>query len=191
VTPLISNQTTHVQQTNSSALNDDARVANHQVRILQTRGRSNRCESLLSGLKVLDTRAEFVAVNDAARPLVSQALISRVFHAAIDHGASGPAVPVALTIKQIEAPLPTPVVKTIARHTLVAMQTPQVAKLYDLAEAIRRCPIPFEQVTDDLQLLELIGIGAMLVAGEESNLKITTPLDLQIAKSILNDRRRL
>ena len=55
----------------------------------------------------------------------------------------------------------------------------------DLLDAFERCPLPLEQITDDVQLLELIGMPVMLVPGEERNLKLTTPLDLKLAEFLL------
>ena len=62
------------------------------------------------------------------------------------------------------------------------MQTPQVVRRTALLDAFGRCPIPLAQVTDDVQLIELAGGEVWLVAGEERNLKITTPADLRIAE---------
>src|SRR5580658_7654066 len=65
---------------------------------------------------------EWVAVHDAARPLVSQELISRTFQSALLHGAAAAALPVHLTIKQAVGPLPAPVKQTLRRDQLWAMQ---------------------------------------------------------------------
>lgn len=129
-----------------------------------------------------ESGAEWLAIHDAARPLVSQALIDRVFRAAFATGAAAPALPVHLTIKQAQRPLPAVVQRTLPRQDLFAMQTPQVVRRADLLLAFAQCPIELDQITDDLQLLELIDLPATLVEGEERNLKITTPLDLQIAE---------
>jgi 2-C-methyl-D-erythritol 4-phosphate cytidylyltransferase len=91
-----------------------------------------------------------------------------------------------LTIKQANGPLPAPVVKTLPRQQLWAMQTPQAMRREDLYNAFLACPIPLPDVTDDVQLLELIGKPVWLVNGEERNLKITTPLDLQIAQALFD-----
>jgi 2-C-methyl-D-erythritol 4-phosphate cytidylyltransferase len=128
---------------------------------------------------------EWLAVHDAARPLVSQDLIDRVFTTAEVHGAVAAALPVHLTIKQASGPLPAKVQRTLSRHELWAMQTPQVMRKADLLEAFERCPIPLDQVTDDVQLLELAGKSVWLIEGEERNIKITTPTDIEIAKTFL------
>jgi 2-C-methyl-D-erythritol 4-phosphate cytidylyltransferase len=65
------------------------------------------------------------------------------------------------------------------------MQTPQIMRRDALLAAFDRCPLPLDQVTDDAQLLELIGREVWLVPGDERNLKITTPLDLRVAEGLL------
>jgi 2-C-methyl-D-erythritol 4-phosphate cytidylyltransferase len=148
-------------------------------------GGENRAGSVRNGLDRVGPEIEWVAVHDAARPLVSQALIEQTLTAAQKHGAAVPALPVHLTIKQADGPLPARVQRTIPRQTLWAMQTPQIMRRADLVAAFANCPIPLDQVTDDVQLLELAGREVWLVAGEERNLKITTPLDLHLAREML------
>jgi len=151
-------------------------------------GGACRAESVRSGLLRVREGVEWIAVHDAARPLVSQQLIDAVLAAATTHDAAVvPALPVNLTIKQAAGPLPAKVVRTVPRSELWAMQTPQVMRCADLHEAFQRCPVPLEQITDDVQLLELIGKPVWLVPGEERNLKITTPLDLEIARLLLRN----
>jgi 2-C-methyl-D-erythritol 4-phosphate cytidylyltransferase len=166
----------------------DAELRDHP-RVMACAGGSSRAQSVLNALRRVPDEVEWVAVHDAARPLVSQALIDRVFAAAIEHGAAIPALPVKLTIKEAHGPLPAKVQRTIPRRDLWEMQTPQVMRRADLLEAYERCPIPLDQVTDDAQLLELVGKEVWLVTGEEQNLKITTPLDLKIADMLLNENR--
>jgi 2-C-methyl-D-erythritol 4-phosphate cytidylyltransferase len=145
-------------------------------------GGASRAESVLAALRAVPEQFEWVAVHDAARPLVSQALISRAFDAARQHGAAVPALPVTLTVKQAHGPLPARVERTVPRHQLWAMQTPQVMRRDDLLRAFESCPMPLAEITDDAQLLELAGREVWLVDGEERNLKITTAADLRIAE---------
>lgn len=154
-------------------------------RICFTPGGESRAHSVRRALEQTPADIHWVAIHDAARPLVSAELIERVFRAAQEHGAAAPALPVALTIKQANGPLPAPVERTLPRQTLWAMQTPQIMRRDDLLSAYARCPIPLEQVTDDAQLLELVGQSVWLVAGEERNLKITTRMDIAIAQMLL------
>ena len=148
-------------------------------------GGNCRAESVRAALLACAASIEWVAVHDAARPLISQDLISRAFQAGLEHGAAAAALPVHLTIKQAAGPLPAPVQKTLRRDELWSMQTPQVMRRRDLLDAFDACPLPLDQVTDDLQLLEQAGKPVWLVLGEERNIKITTPIDLQIAHALL------
>jgi 2-C-methyl-D-erythritol 4-phosphate cytidylyltransferase len=153
-------------------------------------GGACRAECVRSGLRMIPERVEWVAVHDAARPLVSQELIDHVFAAAQEHGAAVPALPVNFTVKEATAPLPARVKRTVPRQELWGMQTPQVMRRADLADAFARCPTALDQVTDDVQLLELAGKEVWLVSGEECNLKITTPIDLILARALLQDSLR-
>ena len=108
--------------------------------------------------------------------------------AAVRHGAAVPATPVSLTIKEAEGPLPAKVVRTLPRARLWAMQTPQVMRRDDLLaafDAYGARGLPWEGVTDDVQLLELAGHDVWLVEGEERNLKVTTAQDLRLAGALL------
>jgi 2-C-methyl-D-erythritol 4-phosphate cytidylyltransferase len=144
-------------------------------------GGPSRAHSVWEALKRVPVDVEWVAVHDAARPLISTQLIDQTLAAAMQYGAAVPALPAALTIKQATGPLPAQVERTLLRHSLWAMQTPQIMRRTDLLEAFAKCPIPLDQVTDDVQLLELIGKPVWLIPGEEKNLKVTTGVDLVIA----------
>jgi 2-C-methyl-D-erythritol 4-phosphate cytidylyltransferase len=168
----------------STALGDFAR----DPRVRFCTGGASRAESVRNALQNIGAELDWVAVHDAARPLVSQTLIDRTFAAARKYGAAVPALPVSLTIKEAEGPLPAKVLRTVPRQKLWAMQTPQVMRRDALEAAFARCPLPLDQVTDDVQLLELAGQEVWLVDGEEQNLKITTAADLHLAELMLGNR---
>src|SRR5690606_24706609 len=139
-------------------------------------GGAHRAESVRNGLAALaEVAPTFVAVHDAARPAVSRWLIDRVFEAARREGASVPGLPVTDTVKEVREGLS---VRTLRRADLVAVQTPQAMRRDWLAEAFARCPLSLEEVTDDVQLLELAGYPVRVVEGEPENLKMTRPEDL-------------
>lgn len=150
-------------------------------RITFCRGGATRAHSVLAALERVSREIEWVAVHDAARPLVSAGLIEQTLAAARQYGSAVPALPAALTIKQATGPLPAQVERTLLRDALWAMQTPQIMPRVDLLDAFAKCPIPLDQVTDDVQLLELIGKPVWLIPGEEKNLKVTTAIDMVIA----------
>ncbi len=146
-------------------------------------GGASRAQSVWNALKLVPAEVEWVAIHDAARPLVSMDLIDRLFATAIERNtAVAPAMPVSLTIKQATGPLPAVVEKTVPRQQLWAMQTPQIIQRAALLRAFENCPIPLDEVTDDVQLIELAGGEVVLVDGDERNLKITTAIDLKIAE---------
>lgn len=151
-------------------------------RVRLCEGGPSRAESVRNALREVPAGVEWVAVHDAARPLVSNTLIDRTLDAAGRYGAAVPALPVVPTIKQADGPLPAKVQRTVPRHTLWGVQTPQVVRRAALELAYARCPLPLHRVTDEAQLLELSGQDVWLVAGEERNLKITTPDDLRVAR---------
>ena len=146
-------------------------------------GGATRAESAKNG--VLAAAGEIVAVHDAARPFVSQAVIAAALAAAARCGAAAPAVPVKDTIKQAArgdgktVPDNCLVKNTPDRSTLYAVQTPQcfdraayLAALEELDEEKARL------VTDDCSLFELTGRPVQLTQGDYANLKITTREDL-------------
>ncbi len=150
-------------------------------------GGATRAHSVASALKRVDPRSDWLAIHDAARPLVSQDLINRTLALADQHGAAVPALPVHLTIKQATGPLPAKVERTVPRQQLWAMQTPQVMRRAALIDAFDRCMISLDQITDDAQLLEAIGQSVWLLNGDDRNIKITTSLDLTLAEAIIRE----
>jgi 2-C-methyl-D-erythritol 4-phosphate cytidylyltransferase len=162
----------------------------NDARVTTCPGGASRAESVKNGLLFVrgdgaiypEKQVQWVAVHDAARPLIAQGLIDATLDAAVEYGAAAPALPVALTIKEARGPLPAKVERTVPRQNLWAMQTPQIVRVSDLAEAFEKCPVPLDEVTDDVQLLELAGKSVWLVEGDERNLKITTQLDLRLAE---------
>lgn len=154
-------------------------------RIRYTRGGETRAHSVRAGAAAVPEDVAWLAIHDAARPLVSQALIDRTFAAALAHGAAVPALPVPTTIKEADG---SRVLRTLPRRALWATQTPQIMRRQALLEAFDRCALPFDQITDDVQLLELAGAEVRLVEGESRNLKLTEPVDLDLARLWLNGR---
>ena len=144
-------------------------------------GGATRAHSVLEALRRVPTDIEWIAVHDAARPLISDVLIEQTLQAAVRYGAAVPAMAAHLTIKQAASSLPARVERTLPRHTLWAMQTPQIMRRVDLLNAFSTCPVPLDEVTDDVQLLELAGMPVWLIPGEEKNLKVTTAIDLHLA----------
>ena len=157
------------------------------ARVVLTPGGTCRAASVRLGLERLRALPAppppMVAVHDAARPAVSAGLIDRVFAAALADGAAVPGVAVVDTVKETDEA--SHVVRTLRRASLRAIQTPQAMRRDWLAEAYARCPLPLDEVTDDAQLLELIGHRVRLVTGDEANRKLTRPEDLAALEATL------
>lgn len=136
-------------------------------------GGSRRRDSVAAGLAAAGD-AEIVLVHDAARPLVSAALIEAVIAAARAHGAATAAVPSVDTVKRVRGGM---VVETVPRDQLVSVQTPQgfATALLRRAHAVD----PDEDVSDDCLLVERLGEPVAVVPGEPANRKVTHPEDLE------------
>ena len=146
-------------------------------------GGTTRAESAKNG--VLAAAGELVAVHDAARPFVSQAVITAALEAAARCGAAAPAVPVKDTIKAAArgngkiVPDACLVYTTPDRSTLYAVQTPQCFDRAEYLAALEELDAEKARlVTDDCSLFELTGRPVQLTQGDYANLKITTREDL-------------
>lgn len=147
-------------------------------------GGSSRQDSVAMGLAALDGRVELAAIQDGARPLVTPDLIERVVFAAQRYGGAVPAIPLKDTVKLGKKGL---VMTTPDRKRLYAVQTPQVFDYDLLRGALEQAKKDGAAVTDDSSAVERLGLAVKLVKGDERNLKITTPMDLEIAKLYLED----
>ena len=147
-------------------------------------GGSSRQESVEIGLGALSGDMKLVAVQDGARPLITDAVIDRTVRAAHTYGAAAPAVPVKDTIKEVRGGVAT---STPNRSTLRAVQTPQVFDADILKGALKKAKDDGVEVTDDCSAVERMGMSVKIVEGDERNIKVTTPMDLTIAEILLEE----
>lgn len=145
-------------------------------------GGKSRLESVYKGVNQVSDKAKLIAVHDAARPLVSQAVIADAVAGAQRFPAAAPAVEVKDTVKEVAGEL---VVSTPDRSKLRAIQTPQVFDADLLKAALQRATDEGAEVTDDCSAVERLGAAVTLTQGDERNLKITTPTDLAVAEVLL------
>jgi 2-C-methyl-D-erythritol 4-phosphate cytidylyltransferase len=154
-------------------------------------GGDSRSASVRAGLGAVPAEAEVVVVHDAARPLATPALFDAVLAPLADSAVAGVvcAVPVADTLKRLGAAgrdaAWRPVVETVDRQELVAVQTPQAFR----AEVLRRAHAGEPEATDDAALVESLGERVVVVAGDPANRKLTTPLDLVVAEALVAGAR--
>ena len=186
-------------------------LAFHGVKIVA--GGRERWESVRNALAAVPAECTHVAVHDAARPLVNQELIDRVFAAAGVAGAAIPGELVSATLKRVteetfdasaddaivdsilgggdgepvgDGVKGRRVVETVSRERMMAIQTPQVFErsLFERAYAQQG----LDGATDDASLVERLGEPVLVVQGDPRNIKITTQADLALAKLMLGAR---
>ncbi len=165
------------------AARGDVRLDSSRKPIAIVAGGPRRQDSVASGFDRVADRADLVVVHDAARPLVSEALITRTIDAATESGAALAALGVRDTVKQGSADGPF-VGATLARETIFLAQTPQAFRTHVLRDAIALGRQGVE-ATDEAALAERAGHRVRLVEGEARNLKITTEDDLMLARFLV------
>lgn len=148
-------------------------------------GGEDRLDSVLIGVNEASRDAEYIAVHDGARPLVTQEMIVDAFRKAYKYTAAAPAVPVNDTIKSGADGF---VTGTPDRSTLFAVQTPQVFRADILKAALHNAKQKAFQITDDCGAAEAIGVRPALSLGSFENIKITRPMDLALAQVIMEAR---
>jgi 2-C-methyl-D-erythritol 4-phosphate cytidylyltransferase len=148
-------------------------------------GGATRQESVYNGMQALPSDATRVLIHDGARCLATPDLFNRCDRAFAEFKGFIAAIPVKDTIKVVRDSL---IVDTPNRDHLWAAQTPQGFLVEPLKQAHAKAKEIGWVVTDDAALFEKVGLPVSIVAGEETNLKVTTPQDLAIAEFILNHR---
>ncbi|WP_437186655.1 2-C-methyl-D-erythritol 4-phosphate cytidylyltransferase [Planctomicrobium sp. SH668] len=144
-------------------------------------GGSERADSVQNALAHVRPDVDFVAVHDAARPLVGSDDVARVFSAATKSGAAIPGTPIASTIKRVQNGV---ISETVPREQLWAAQTPQVFSRQLLMEAYAKRD--GFVATDEAQLIERIGHPVSVVECSAINFKITTQDDFKMARVLLD-----
>jgi 2-C-methyl-D-erythritol 4-phosphate cytidylyltransferase len=147
-------------------------------------GGVRRQDSVREGLKRL-SGCQWVVIHDGARPCVGVDLIERGLELARDSGAAIAAIPVKDTIKVVSPDAF--VEETPLRHSLWAVQTPQVFRFDIIDEAHRKAQ---GEVTDDATLVEQLGYRVKVYPGSDTNIKVTIPEDLALAEAILKSREQ-
>ena len=163
-------------------------------------GGATRAQSVANALEAVGT--EYVAVHDAARPLLTPELVEALvadLDAAPEAAGVIAAAPVTDTVKRAVKDLsgrlstdtvsnpPLAIEATEDRRRLWRAQTPQVFKTEALREALAAAERP-QEATDEAMLVEWNGGTVLIHPVAEQNLKVTTPLDLRVAELLLGER---
>jgi 2-C-methyl-D-erythritol 4-phosphate cytidylyltransferase len=154
-------------------------------RVLVVEGGIERHLSVSAGLATLEAEG-FVAIHDAARPLVTPEVVAGCLALARMHGAASCASPVSDTVKRGDGA--GMVSGSVDRKDLWAMQTPQIFSNRLIREAYAAVLRDGEMVTDEVSAVERLGRGVALYQNGEWNLKITFPRDIGLAELILANR---
>lgn len=149
-------------------------------------GGATRAESSLAGVAAADARAKTICIHDGDRPFVTEALVTEVIDLAVIYGAATPAIPTHDTVKIARQGA---VLSTPDRDTIYATQTPQAFRTAIIKAALAKAAQEHVAYVDDCAAAEAIGAIPHLSAGDEENIKLTTPHDLIIAQAILEKRR--
>lgn len=149
-------------------------------------GGSNRQHSVALALEHTSVGGtwDLIFVHDAVRPLASPSLYSRVATAALETGAAVPVLEVTDTIKRVDET--SHVIATEPRDALRRAQTPQAFRSDVLRNAFAHAAEHSIVGTDEASLVEALGQPVVTVPGDASNIKITTPQDLVLAKVLLD-----
>jgi 2-C-methyl-D-erythritol 4-phosphate cytidylyltransferase len=158
-----------------------------RLRTRMVAGGATRQGSTRNALRAVPEECDAVFVQDGARPLILAADV-RAGMAAVSPGTGAViATPVVDTIKLVPRGSRS-VERTLDRGELWAAQTPQFATLADLRRAHDAAERDGVEATDDVALLERIGLAVVVVPASAENFKVTLPGDRDLAESILRER---
>jgi 2-C-methyl-D-erythritol 4-phosphate cytidylyltransferase len=148
-------------------------------------GGKERQDSVWNGLEAVSPETEIVAIQDAARPCTSEALIEATIAAARETGAAAAAQPMTDTVKEsADGKL---IERTLDRSRLWSVQTPQTFRLEVIKRALAEVRRQNLSVTDDTAACELIGQPVRLVVSAQPNPKVTRPEDLAYFSVLLQN----
>ena len=149
--------------------------------VIVVEGGERRQDSVANAFRAVAPSSQIIVIHDAARPLVSSALIERTIDAASKHGAAIAALPARDTVKRTDASRM--IRGTIPREEIFLAQTPQAFRVGVLRDALELASSASD-ATDEAMLAEQAGHSVYLVEGDPRNLKITTAEDLEIAERL-------
>ncbi len=179
--------TNNISSTNK-LLNDTGFFDEVKIKIVE--GSELRQDSVYNGFCKVDNSVDLVVIHDVARPMFRIEDLEKCIEAVCLTGAAVLAVPVVDTIKCAKLDKDRLIVKsTVDRKDLFLVQTPQVFNyklLYSAYKMFRSSNNSGQVVTDEANMVEIIGEQVELILGDRKNIKITYPEDLKIAQAVLD-----
>lgn len=149
-------------------------------RVVLTEGGLKRSDSVYKGLLALSPKINSVLIHDGARPLVTRKSILKLIKALKNSPAVILAQPATDTLKLVEG---NRIKKTLCRDKVFYAQTPQGFRKGLIVYAYKK--LKKRSVTDDAQVVELLGHKVKVVPGDSCNIKITRTCDLKLAQALL------
>jgi len=146
-------------------------------------GGAKRKDSVLNGLLSTKKTNDLVCIHDVARPLIKESLIDKTIAGCKDFDGCILALPSTDTVKVIDGNI---VRSTIDRNSVWMAQTPQVYWKDKLLKAYRK--YSSVKVTDESTLMELMGFSIKVINGDVNNIKVTSKIDLEVAKIIMENQ---
>jgi 2-C-methyl-D-erythritol 4-phosphate cytidylyltransferase len=166
----------------SSYLEDTKKDCIAFENIIFAEGGASRFQSVKNGLAKVAESNSIIFVHDAVRCLVTKELIQKCYHQAIEKGSAIPSIAVSDSIRMLNDDHHS----IIDRNLIRVIQTPQTFKGDILLDAFKI--LDNERFTDEASVVEASGIKVHLIEGEHTNIKITRPIDLLVAETILSER---
>ena len=161
-------------------------LLNQDTRIAWADPGTERQDSVYNGINKIPDSCSLVAIHDSARPLVT---IQEVMDCLVDakkHSAAVLGVPMKATVKESDDGKF--VLRTINRSRLWEIHTPQIATKALFLQGFMKVKIENLEVTDDVSVIEALGLPVKLTLGQYTNMKLTTPDDMKVAEQILRER---
>lgn len=150
------------------------------------RGGKTRMESALAGVSEVRSNAKLITIHDGARPFVTDEVIRRTVDAAAAYMSAVPVIRSTDTLKTIDED--GLIIGSVDREHTVRVQTPQVFNADLIKGALTKAVSDGLTLTDDCSAIEIMGIKTHTVDGDEDNIKLTTPRDIQLGELILKTR---
>jgi 2-C-methyl-D-erythritol 4-phosphate cytidylyltransferase len=152
-------------------------------------GGSRRQDSVRSGLEAISEDIDTILIHDGVRPFVDETVLDQLLDTMEEALAAVVAVPAKETLKIVSST--GQVRETLARERIWTTQTPQAFDFHTLIQAHHKALQDDVQATDDSTLVERMGIPVIVVRGSYTNIKVTTPEDLIVARALLETRGQI
>lgn len=145
-------------------------------------GGNTRWQSVKNAIDIVPNDARYITIHDGARPIIDVAMVGRLIDALEKSPGAIPAVAVTDSLRQVNGDISTPVDRSVFR----AVQTPQA---FHADKLIKAYSLPYSSsFTDDASVMAALGYDVSLVDGDVYNIKITHPLDIEVASLYLSKR---